>query len=288
MNRFAAYLRENPLLDMWPDAAIARAERLDVAVESKASPSLVSAARRGTIAVVNIHGAIAHHASAVDGWNWDTSYEHIQSAFDAAISDSAVGGVVLSINSPGGSHAGMSELSDHIRASRGSKPIAAYVDGMAASAGYGLAVAADKIYVAPSALVGSIGTYVMHADVSKAAENAGYKFTFVHAGRFKVDGNPFESLSDTARAEMQSIVDHGYGQFVDVVAAGRGVTPAAVRGPEFGEGKLFTSDEAKRRGLVDGIKTQPEFWAALGASDTGQVDRRRRSLDLKLRECNHG
>ncbi len=286
MNRFLATIREYPILDMLPEAALVRAQRDERArPESKASPSLVSAARNGTIAVIPIHGAIAGRAGEVDGWGWNTSYEHIQAAFDGALHDSAVGGIALDIDSPGGMHTGMAELSDHIRTARGAKPIAAYVKGMAASAGYGLAAAADKIYAAPSALVGSIGTYIAHHDVSKMADAIGVKITFVHAGRYKVDGNPFEPLSETARAELQSIVDFGYGQFVDVVAAGRGVPASLVRGPQFGEGKLFTSDEARKNGLIDGVKTVGEFFAAMGlGADGGAVDRRRRALELKRRQ----
>ena len=284
MNRFAATIRELRFLDMMPDAVIARMSRDDV--QSKATPSLVSAGRNGAIAEIPIQGAIASRQSFVDGWEWETSYEGIAAMFDAAIADSSVGGVAMMVDSPGGMHSGMAELADHIRSRRGEKPIAAYVTGMSASAAYGLSAAADRVFAAPSALVGSIGTYVMHNDVSAMAERIGVKVTFIHAGRFKVDGNAFEPLSETARADLQAIVDHGYGQFVDVVAAGRGVSASVVRGPEFGEGRVFVADEAKKRGLIDGVKTMGQFFEAMGQSaDSGAIDRRRRALNLKSRIC---
>src|SRR3972149_5950690 len=82
-------------------------------------------------------------------------------------------------------------------------------------------------------------------------ERPGVKTTRVRAGRFKTERSPFEPLSDEARAALQARVDTVYEMFVNDVAAGRRVTPDAVRGG-FGEGRLVTASDALREGMVDG------------------------------------
>ncbi len=85
----------------------------------------------------------------------------------------------------------------------------------------------------------------------------GVKTTLISAGKFKVDGNPFEPLSDTARAKMQSDVDEIHTQFVDSVALGRGVASKKVL-KDFGEGTMVMSKAAKSAGMVDRIATMDQ------------------------------
>jgi len=90
------------------------------------------------------------------------------------------------------------------------------------------------------------------AESGLAAE--GKKLTFIHAGKYKVEGNSAEPLSDEARATIQAMVDQAYGVMVKSIARNRGVSPEAVRSG-YGEGRMFSADDALARGMVDRVAT---------------------------------
>src|SRR4029453_14892345 len=113
--------------------------------------------------------------------------------------DPAVKGVVLDVDSPGGSVYGVRELADEIRAARGQKPVEAVANAFMASAAYYIGSAAEKVWVTPSGSAGSIGVYDAHVDLSKFTETMGEKWTFVSYGDNKLLGNPFEPLSEEAQ-----------------------------------------------------------------------------------------
>jgi capsid assembly protease len=123
-----------------------------------------------------------------------------------------------------------------------------------ASAAYWLAASASEIVALPSAQVGSIGVFSMHEDVSKALDEKGVKVTLISAGKFKTEGNPFEPLSDDAKAAVQGTVDFYYGQFTSDVANGRGVAVDSVRAG-FGEGRVVTAKDALKLGMIDRVGT---------------------------------
>ncbi len=208
------------------------------------------------IAVINVFGVVAQHASQVDGISGagGTSTERVSSSFRQAMADPNVKAIVLNIDSPGGSVSGVQALADEIFKARGKKPIIAQVNSLAASAAYWIAAAADEIVMTPGAQVGSIGVYATHKDVSAAAEKDGVKVTFISAGKYKVEGNPFEALNSEAASAMQSMVDSYYVDFVSAVARGRGVSAEDVRGG-FGQGRVVKDKAAIKEGMADRIDT---------------------------------
>lgn len=219
------------------------------------------------IAVLSVFGIIAQHASQVDDISGPggTSTERLAASLRAALNDPAVKAVVLNIDSPGGSVFGVQEIADEIFKARGQKPIVAQVNSLAASAAYWIAASADEIVVTPSGQVGSIGVYALHQDVSAAADKAGVKFSFISAGKYKVEGHPYEPLQDEARGAMQSTVDGYYSAFTRAVARGRGVVVDAVRNG-FGEGRTVGADEAVRAGMADRVGTLDETLRRLGSN----------------------
>lgn len=219
------------------------------------------------IGVINIAGIIAQRAAQVDDISGPggTSTERVGASFRVAMADPSISAVVLNIDSPGGSVFGVQELADLIHGSRGQKPIVAQVNSLAASAAYWIATAADEIVVTPSGQVGSIGVYGLHEDVSAAADKAGVKFTFISAGKYKVEGNGYEPLNDEAAAAMQATVDGYYGDFVRAVARGRGVGVGDVRGG-YGEGRVVRADDAVKAGMADRVATLDATLRRLGAS----------------------
>jgi ClpP class serine protease len=100
--------------------------------------------------------------------------------------------------------------------------------------------------------VGSIGVWMAHEDWSKAMAESGVVTTMVSAGKFKVEGNPYEPLGEDARTFMQSRVDDYYGAFVRAVARGRGVGVQQVR-DGMGQGRVLGATEALNQGMVDGV-----------------------------------
>lgn len=217
----------------------------------------------GSVAVIPMMGTMAQRIGAMERASGGTSTEEIGRQFDAALRNPDVGAIVLHIDSPGGSVAGVPELAAKIRAARGQgKRIVAVADTLMASAAYWTGSAADEVVAAPSALVGSIGVFSVHVDATQASERMGLKRTIVRAGRYKAEGNPWEPLSDEARAAMQAQVDELYEQFTADVAAQRGTSPKAVRAG-YGEGRVLSAKQAVAAGLVDRVATLDDVLAEL-------------------------
>lgn len=211
---------------------------------------------QGGTGVIPIRGTISQHAagdlsSMLAG---GTATDQVAEQLRAFLADDAVSKIVLDIDSPGGSSYGVTELANEIYRARGSKPIIALANSLAASAAYWIGSAADQFFVTPGGVVGSVGVYAMHQEVSKMADNLGVKTTFIKAGKYKTLGNQFEPLSDEAIARVQQRVDDVYEQFLHDVAQGRGVSLETVRNG-FGEGDVMTAKRAKAEGMVDGIAT---------------------------------
>lgn len=192
-----------------------------------------------------------------------TGYTYIQKAFERGMADDTVRGIALVIDSPGGHTAGNCDLADKMYSYRGQKPVRAFAAEHAYSAAYAIASAADTITVARTGGVGSIGVVTMHVDRSKATKDAGYKITFIHAGKHKVDGNPFEPLPDDVKARIQSKIDALYDVFVATVARNRGLDESAVRETE---ALTFGSAEALSKKLADEIGPLDDGLAAFAAN----------------------
>lgn len=187
-----------------------------------------------------------------------------------ALADDDVGAVVVEVDSPGGVIDGIPEAAAEIRSLRGSKPIVANANGMAASAAYWLASQADEVVMTPSGAVGSIGVYATHRDFSGAFKLMGVEHTLVKAGRYKAEANPLQPLSDEAREHIQEDVDHFYGLFVADVAKGRGATAKDVRAG-YGEGRVLNAKAAQAANLVDRVETLGETVARLSSRSRGAV-----------------
>jgi signal peptide peptidase SppA len=175
------------------------------------------------VAIIDIVGPLSNAA-----WSWrGTTYGEIQDQLKIASADPNVRGILLNINSPGGETDNAFETADMIAALE--KPCYAVAATSAYSAAYLLASQADRIYCSPkSGGVGSIGVYWIHMDLSEAMKQAGIKPTIISAGEGKADANPYEPLSDSARADLKAWIDYLYGHFVASVSEGRDMSAAEV------------------------------------------------------------
>lgn len=229
----------------------------------------------GGVAVLSLFGIVAQRMNMMDQVSGPggTSTEQFAAAFRQAVADPNVKAIVLNIDSPGGSVYGVAELASLIReqVAKGDKPVVAQVNSLAASAAYWIASAAGEIVVTPGGEVGSIGVYTVHEDISAAAEQKGVKVTYISAGDFKVEANPFQPLADEARAAIQKRVDEYYSMFVDAVARGRSaalgrsVSRDEVR-QGFGRGRVVGAKEAVKEGMADRVATLDETLRRFGAS----------------------
>lgn len=211
-------------------------------------------AGNGAIAVLPFYGVAVQRTDALGEAIGLVSIRRFTHAFRAALADDSVRGIVVDIDSPGGSVYGVMELADEISHSRARKPIFAVANSLAASGAYWIASAASEFYVTPGGEVGGIGVYDMHVDLSKGLEQAGIETTLIAAGKFKTEGNPFQPLGTDARAAMQKRVDRYFRAFVTAVAKHRGVPESAVRNG-MGEGRLLGAERAKGENMDDGIAT---------------------------------
>lgn len=174
------------------------------------------------IAIIPITGALTSRPGYFD-IGYATSYGMLVTQFTLAAEDPSVRAIVAAVSSPGGTVDGILEAAAAIRAAREQKQVMAVVNGIAASAAYWLASQADEIVLNNDlALVGSIGVYTMHIDMSKLLSRFGLDVTLIASGRHKVEGNPFEPLPAGVRERIQTEIDDLRLMFAREVALGRG------------------------------------------------------------------
>lgn len=211
----------------------------------------------GGVAVIPVYGVIAPRANSLRSMSGGTSFDTLSEELAAAVADPKVTTIVLDVDSPGGSVAGAPEFAKQVREARTKKPILAQAQYKMGSAAYWLSASATKIYAAPSALVGSIGVYTIHDDISKALATEGITRTYIAAGKHKVDGNEVTPLTDEVLAVLRAPVDAAYAAFVGDISKGRGIAIGDVR-TGYGEGKSVTAKEALDLKMIDGIATLDE------------------------------
>ena len=163
------------------------------------------------VAVVEIEGIIVDGSSAVRELR-----EHLENP--------AVKAVILRVNSPGGVVAPTQEIFAAIqRVRKGGKPVIASFGAVAASGGYYVATAADRIYANPGTLTGSIGVVMQMANIEGLLKKVGVDYVVVKAGSYKDIGNFARTMTPEERRILQALLDDVYSQFVDAVAEGRGL-----------------------------------------------------------------
>ena len=245
------------------DTAALEAEAANISARS-----VKTIAPSNGIGVIPVLGPIGHRASFIsDYFGWPTT-ERIGQTYEQMVNDSSISAIIFDIDSPGGSAVGNQELHQLITKSRDKKPVIAVANGMAASAAYFMASAANEIVVIPSGEVGSIGTVMVHADYSKMFEEAGITVTVIKAGEYKWEGHPYEPLSEEAKTEFQRQVDAHYDIFLKAVAKGRNTSVQTVRN-DYGQGRMLMAKDALKAGMADKVATFEETLARFGGTRSG-------------------
>ena len=237
-------------------------DQLDAIIAAR--PQRPSPNTGAAVAVLSLWGTMLPRAGKMEQSSGVIGTDQFAASFRFAMEDPSVSAVVVSVDSPGGSVAGVEELASDVYRLRGRKPVVAVSDSLMASAAYWAMAGASEIVATPSAMVGSVGVVAIHLDKSGAMEKAGVKATVITHGRYKAEGSPFGPMSEEAIAHTQEEVSYYGGMFERAVARGRGVPIAKVRA-DFGEGRVFNADKAKRAGMIDRVATLDQVIGELAA-----------------------
>ena len=176
--------------------------------------------------------------------------EHAVEELNAYAEDSSIKAIVLRIDSPGGGVVVSQEIYNAVKnARKAGKKVVASMGTVAASGGYYVAAAADKIVANPGTLTGSIGVKMEFANIEKLLEKIGVRGVVVKAGEYKDVGSPFRDMSDQEKKILQDVIDDVHSQFIKAVAEGRNMQEADVRA--IADGRIFTGRQALDLKLVD-------------------------------------
>ena len=216
---------------------------------------------------IPVQGVLVHGLSYAFG-TWATGYAYIRRAIARGLADPEVRGIAFIINSGGGEVAGNFDLVDFAYAARGRKPTMAFVNEHAYSAAYSIASVADKISMARTGGVGSIGVLTAWVGMSGALEKAGIEVKLIFAGDHKVDGNPYEKLPKEVQARTQARLDALYGIFTATVARNLGVDEQVIRDTQ---ALTYGAEDAVRIGLAHEVRAFDEAMAAFSSAPNIQA-----------------
>lgn len=231
------------------------------------------------VAVIDIEGALSRYVLAWRGMVFLDGYDRIVQAHLAADADPRVRARAQRIDSPGGTASGLFESIRSVLEAPSRTPVITYLDEMGASAAIAWAYVGSEVYLPREGTAGSIGTILIHSDISRALENAGIKMTAITDPAGKANGWPYFPLTDEAKAALQERVSDLSATFYEHVAARRGMTPDAVRGLN---ARMFTGQKAVAIGLADGVMSWPQVLQRAGDLGRQKEQERMKSVYVLL------
>lgn len=202
----------------------------------------------GSVAVVEIVGSLTKFGSSLGQRSGTVA---LRRAIRTAADDPRISSILLKIDSPGGTVAGTGDLADDVREAATKKTVIAHIEDMGASAAFWIASQATRIVANESASVGSIGTFGVIFDQSKAFEKRGIVAHVIRSGEHKGVGVPGAEVTDNQLAELQRHVNAINAIFVAAVQQGRGLTEQAAE--SLADGRVHVAGEALALGLIDDI-----------------------------------
>ncbi|WP_282929091.1 signal peptide peptidase SppA [Anaerococcus sp. Marseille-Q7828] len=194
------------------------------------------------ISIINVDGVIAN----------DSNNDTIVDQLEDARKDPSVVGVIMHINSPGGSVYASEKIYKEInKLKETNKPVYAVMQELAASGGYYISAPCDKIFASNETFTGSIGVIMQSYSLEGLFEKYGIKEQNITTGKMKDAGSPGKALDKEEREYLQNLVDSAFARFVKVVADGRNMSEADVR--KLADGRIYDGSQAVENGLVDSI-----------------------------------
>jgi signal peptide peptidase SppA len=234
------------------------------------------------VGTIHIEGPLTYKTEWYQEWLGGTSYESIKEQMDN-LTSKGMNTLLLIVDSGGGEAYGMFETGNYLRkvADENNIKILCYVDGLSASAAYGLSCIADEVVANPQADVGSIGVVVRLRNVNEAMQKMGVKDTYVYAGKNKIPYKADGSFTESFVSEVQDKVDTLYEEFTNYVAANRNISVEEVKSTEAG---TYLAKDAVEVGLVDSVMTHEEFYTYL--ADYVQKEKKPEMLKSKFFKMN--
>jgi len=209
------------------------------------------------ILLLGIDGVMQESTGPVDffGIAQESPISRLRDELDAAREDTAIRGILLRINSPGGTVTAAEILYDEIqrfKRERGT-PIVAQFMGVAASGGYYVAMAADEIVAYPTSVTGSIGVVAsLFPNLSGLMEKAGLKDQTIVSGAYKDSGSILRPMRNNERDQLQSVIDDLHERFIEVVEGGReNLDREQIE--QLADGRIYSARQAHEAGLVDHV-----------------------------------
>ena len=202
-------------------------------------------AKSDKIAIINIESIITQSSNTV---------RQIKKYAD----DKSIKAIVLRIDSPGGGVAPSQEIYSEILNVRknSNKIVVTSMGNLAASGGYYIACASDKIVANPGTLTGSIGVIMTFSNIEELMKKIGLKTEIIKSGEFKDIGSPMREFTEKEKKLLQGVIDDVYDQFVNAVSVGRSIAVQKVK--ELSDGRIFTGRQAFEIGLVDKLGSLEE------------------------------
>ncbi|TYR82149.1 signal peptide peptidase SppA [Priestia megaterium] len=204
------------------------------------------------ILVLEVNGVIQDTGNNTSPFSQE-GYNHqvFLDQLEAAKEDELVKGLIIKVNSPGGGVVESSEIHNKIEQFKKEtkKPVYVSMGSMAASGGYYISTAADKIYAIPDTLTGSLGVIMQSINYGKLAERLGVEDVTIKSGAHKDIMSPTRDMTKEEQQMMQTLVDHSYNGFVDVISKGRNLSKEEVR--KIADGRIYDGRQAKELKLVD-------------------------------------
>jgi protease-4 len=188
------------------------------------------------IAIVEVKGVISQSAGVI---------EELQQY----VEDEGVKGIILRIDSPGGGVGPAQEIYREIIKIKPKKKVVTSMGSVAASGGYYIACASDRIVANPGTITGSIGVIMQFSNLEELLKKIGVKGVVLKSGEHKDIGSPFREMTPEEKRIMQEVLDNVHQQFIQAVADGRKLDRAKV--DQIADGRILTGEQAKNLGLVD-------------------------------------
>lgn len=213
------------------------------------------------------NGATVDHIAKVRIEGTITEDDELIKRLESIRKSDKVKGVILAIDSPGGTTVGGETIYEEVRKLAADKPVVAEVGTLAASAGYMIASAADHIVAHKSSIVGSIGVLIQYPDVSGMMDKLGIKLEEVKSSPLKASPSPFKPTNDDERAMVRKLILDSYDWFVGIVAERRKMTHEQALA--LADGSIFTGRQGVANGLIDGVggETEAIDWLATKGVD---------------------
>ncbi len=207
------------------------------------------------IGVVNIYGMISFPADTSGFYPRASGTEYIIRQLKKFQKDTSICAVILRINSPGGTVAAVQEIYQQVQnLKKAKKKVVVSIGDIAASGGYYIACAADKIVANHGSLTGSIGVIMSLPNIQGFLEKVGVRFNVIKSSEHKDIGSPFRNMSEEEKMLLQRVIDNAYHQFFNVVAENRNKIGKEEL-MKLADGRIFTGEQAKQVKLIDELGT---------------------------------